>query len=221
MPRVALPRHWAPATRSVRRRMASGSRGRRGRAGGGGARRCGRGSGRSPRGGRGRRNRGRRLPACGGDQRREDGRRSEGESGQALSTGTVRSADSRRGAGFARPAGPAPPRSFRQHRARPCSRLVADGTLRSPGADSRHAEVRAGPWQATRGSSGRARAAPAGRTSTRTARRATTTSQDAAAAQARKELNATGGGELIIQGENGRIRQKDTIGKPDPRGSVG
>jgi len=45
--------------------------------------------------------------------------------------------------------------------------------------------------------------------------------QDAAAAQARKELNATGGGELIIQGENGRIRQKDTIGKSDPRGSKG
>ena len=45
--------------------------------------------------------------------------------------------------------------------------------------------------------------------------------QENAAAQARRELTAAGGGELIIQGENGRIRQKDTVGKPDPRGSKG
>ena len=42
--------------------------------------------------------------------------------------------------------------------------------------------------------------------------------QEAAQDQGRKELLATGGGELIIQGENGRIRAKDTIGKADPTG---
>jgi hypothetical protein len=42
--------------------------------------------------------------------------------------------------------------------------------------------------------------------------------QEEAHDAARQELLATGGGELIIQGENGRIRAKDTIGKADPRG---
>jgi hypothetical protein len=42
--------------------------------------------------------------------------------------------------------------------------------------------------------------------------------QEEARSAAREELLATGGGELIIQGENGRIRAKDTIGKADPRG---
>ena len=42
--------------------------------------------------------------------------------------------------------------------------------------------------------------------------------QEAARDAAREELLATGGGELIIQGEDGRIREKDTIGKADPRG---
>jgi len=40
--------------------------------------------------------------------------------------------------------------------------------------------------------------------------------QAAAAAEARRMLLDSGGGELKIQGENGRIRSKDTIGRPDP-----
>ena len=45
--------------------------------------------------------------------------------------------------------------------------------------------------------------------------------QENAAEQARKELRASGGGELIIQGEDGRIRAKDTVGRPDPRDTRG
>lgn len=40
--------------------------------------------------------------------------------------------------------------------------------------------------------------------------------QAEAAAQAREHLKHSGGGELKIMGENGQIRQKDTIGKKDP-----
>jgi hypothetical protein len=32
-------------------------------------------------------------------------------------------------------------------------------------------------------------------------------------------LLANGGGELVTQGEDGRIRSKDTIGRDDPRGN--
>ena len=38
---------------------------------------------------------------------------------------------------------------------------------------------------------------------------------------ARTWLISHGGGELVVLGENGQIRQKDTIGRPDPRGSRG
>ncbi|MCW2992579.1 MAG: hypothetical protein JWQ18_74 [Conexibacter sp.] len=33
---------------------------------------------------------------------------------------------------------------------------------------------------------------------------------------ARKTLNNTGGGELVTQGRDGKIREKDTVGRPDP-----
>lgn len=38
---------------------------------------------------------------------------------------------------------------------------------------------------------------------------------------ARSWLLANGGGELVVLGEDGKIRQKDTIGRPDPRDSRG
>ena len=38
---------------------------------------------------------------------------------------------------------------------------------------------------------------------------------------ARAQLLASGGGELLIKGEDGRVRQQDTIGQPDPRDSKG
>lgn len=41
------------------------------------------------------------------------------------------------------------------------------------------------------------------------------TQRDAAAA-ARRHLHNSGGGELEIKGLDGKIRSKDTIGKPDP-----
>lgn len=40
--------------------------------------------------------------------------------------------------------------------------------------------------------------------------------QKEAANAARQNLINQGGGELKIKGEDGKIRQKDTIGKPDP-----
>lgn len=36
---------------------------------------------------------------------------------------------------------------------------------------------------------------------------------------AREWLLGNGGGELVVLGENGKIRQKDTIARPDPRGN--
>lgn len=48
-----------------------------------------------------------------------------------------------------------------------------------------------------------------------------TARQATAIDQARQWLLAHGGGELVVLGEDGRIRQKDTIGRPDPRGSRG
>lgn len=38
---------------------------------------------------------------------------------------------------------------------------------------------------------------------------------------ARTWLLGHGGGELVVLGEDGQIRQKDTIGRSDPRGSRG
>ena len=43
--------------------------------------------------------------------------------------------------------------------------------------------------------------------------------QKDAADEARTWLLANGGGELVIMGEDGGIRQKDTIGRDDPRGN--
>ena len=40
--------------------------------------------------------------------------------------------------------------------------------------------------------------------------------QKAAADAAREHLKNQGGGELKIKGEDGKIRSKDTIGRPDP-----
>ena len=38
---------------------------------------------------------------------------------------------------------------------------------------------------------------------------------------ARRELEATGGGEIVIKGEDGRIREQNTIGRGDRRESMG
>ena len=40
--------------------------------------------------------------------------------------------------------------------------------------------------------------------------------QAAAAASAKQYLLNSGGGDLAIKGRDGRIRSKDTIGRPDP-----
>jgi hypothetical protein len=42
------------------------------------------------------------------------------------------------------------------------------------------------------------------------------TTQKAAQDAARQILQNDGGGELVTQGRNGEIRQKDTIDRPDP-----
>jgi hypothetical protein len=41
--------------------------------------------------------------------------------------------------------------------------------------------------------------------------------QQQAIDEARTRLLSGGGGELVVHGEDGKIRQKDTIGKEDPR----
>ena len=46
-------------------------------------------------------------------------------------------------------------------------------------------------------------------------------SQQARIDRARRELNQTGGGELLIKGRDGQVRDQNTIGKPDPRKSKG
>jgi hypothetical protein len=51
--------------------------------------------------------------------------------------------------------------------------------------------------------------------------RSTYKTQAEAEAAARKELLSSGGGELAVKGEDGRVRSQDTIGRPDPRGSKG
>jgi hypothetical protein len=40
--------------------------------------------------------------------------------------------------------------------------------------------------------------------------------QGQAIAEARRLIESSGGGELSVQDRHGQIRQKDTIGKPDP-----
>lgn len=45
--------------------------------------------------------------------------------------------------------------------------------------------------------------------------------QETAIDQARGWLLQNGGGELVVLNREGRIRQKDTIGRPDPRSSKG
>ena len=47
------------------------------------------------------------------------------------------------------------------------------------------------------------------------------TTQEEAVQAARNELINAGGGELVVKGSDGRIRQQDTIGRPDPRESKG
>ena len=49
----------------------------------------------------------------------------------------------------------------------------------------------------------------------------TYSTQAAAQAAAEADLMATGGGEVLIKGEDGRVREQNTIGRPDPRGSKG
>jgi hypothetical protein len=45
--------------------------------------------------------------------------------------------------------------------------------------------------------------------------------QAAAEAATKVDLMASGGGELLIKGEDGRVRGQNTIGRPDPRSSKG
>lgn len=45
--------------------------------------------------------------------------------------------------------------------------------------------------------------------------------QEEAVQAARNVLINAGGGELVIKGHDGRVRQQDTIGRPDPRSSKG
>ena len=46
-------------------------------------------------------------------------------------------------------------------------------------------------------------------------------SQAAAQAAAEADLMASGGGEVLIKGEDGRVREQNTIGRPDPSDSQG
>jgi hypothetical protein len=45
--------------------------------------------------------------------------------------------------------------------------------------------------------------------------------QEEAVQAARNELINAGGGELVVKGTDGRVRQQDTIGRPDPLSSKG
>jgi hypothetical protein len=38
---------------------------------------------------------------------------------------------------------------------------------------------------------------------------------------ARSELESSNGGELVIKGRDGKVREQSTIGRPDPTGSKG
>jgi hypothetical protein len=46
------------------------------------------------------------------------------------------------------------------------------------------------------------------------------TQRDAVAA-ARRELETSEGGELVVKNRDGKVRQQDTIGRPDPHKSKG
>jgi hypothetical protein len=39
--------------------------------------------------------------------------------------------------------------------------------------------------------------------------------------EARRQLERTGGGELVVKGRDGKVRDKSTIGRPDPRKTKG
>ena len=51
--------------------------------------------------------------------------------------------------------------------------------------------------------------------------RQTYTTQREGEQAARKQLANSGGGELVVEGRDGRIRMQNTIGPPDPRRSKG
>jgi hypothetical protein len=38
---------------------------------------------------------------------------------------------------------------------------------------------------------------------------------------ARRQLESSGGGELVVKGRDGRVRMQNTIGRPDPRRTKG
>jgi uncharacterized protein DUF2188 len=48
-----------------------------------------------------------------------------------------------------------------------------------------------------------------------------TPTQEAGVGRARRELNQTGGGELLIKGRDGKVRDQNTIGRRDPEKSKG
>lgn len=48
-----------------------------------------------------------------------------------------------------------------------------------------------------------------------------TKTQKAGIDRARRELKQTGGGELLIKGRDGKVRDQNTIGRPDPRKTKG
>ncbi len=45
--------------------------------------------------------------------------------------------------------------------------------------------------------------------------------QSEALAVARRQLVGTGGGELVVKGRDGKVRDQRTIGRRDPRGTRG
>jgi hypothetical protein len=53
------------------------------------------------------------------------------------------------------------------------------------------------------------------------ARAMTYPTQAAAKAAAEADLMASGGGEVLIKGDDGRIREQNTIGRPQSRSSKG
>jgi hypothetical protein len=48
-----------------------------------------------------------------------------------------------------------------------------------------------------------------------------TPTQEKGVDRARRELNQTGGGELLIKGRDGKVRDQNTIGRPDPEKTKG
>jgi hypothetical protein len=45
--------------------------------------------------------------------------------------------------------------------------------------------------------------------------------QREAVAAARRQLQGSGGGEIVVKGRDGRVRMQNTIGRPNPRKSKG